>query len=62
MAKTARELNREPPMMKFFRVMGQLFPAWGQKQDEAWESGVALLRRSEATRCASVPVGGAPEL
>ena len=48
MAKTARELNREPGMMKAFRVIGQMFPAWGQKQDKAWESGVALLRRSGA--------------
>jgi methyltransferase (TIGR00027 family) len=46
MAKTACELNREPQTMKVFRVISQMFPAWGQKQDQAWESGVALLRRS----------------
>lgn len=46
MAKTASELRREPGMMKFFRIIGQMFPAWGQKQRKAWESGVALLRRS----------------
>lgn len=48
MAKTARELNREPQMMKVFRVIGQMFPAWSQKQAQAWESGVALLRRNGA--------------
>jgi methyltransferase (TIGR00027 family) len=49
MAKTARELNREPRMMKVFRVIGQMFPDWNQKQEQAWESGVALLRRGRAT-------------
>jgi O-methyltransferase involved in polyketide biosynthesis len=47
-AKTARGLNREPRMMKVFRVMGQMFPALSQKRDQAWESGIALLRRSGA--------------
>jgi hypothetical protein len=31
-------------MMKFFRIIGQVFPGWGAKQRKIWESGVALLR------------------
>lgn len=46
MARTARKVNREPGMMKFFRVLGQVFPGWGEKQNKLWESGVALLRRA----------------
>lgn len=46
MAKTARALKREPGMMKFFRTMAQVFPAWGEKQRKLWEGGVALLRRA----------------
>jgi methyltransferase (TIGR00027 family) len=45
MAQTAYKMNREPGMMKVFRVIGQIFPAWGSKQSKLWESGVALLRR-----------------
>jgi len=43
---TARKVNREPGMMRFFRILGQAFPAWGEKQNKMWESGVALLRRA----------------
>jgi methyltransferase (TIGR00027 family) len=46
MAQTARKLNREPRMMKVFRAIGEMFPTWNEKQGKAWESGVALLRRS----------------
>jgi len=46
MASTARKLNREPGMMKFFRILGQAFPGWNEKQSKLWESGVALLRRA----------------
>jgi methyltransferase (TIGR00027 family) len=46
MAQTAREVNREPGMMKMFRFIGQMFPGWGEKQRKAWESGVAVLRRA----------------
>ena len=46
MALTARKVNREPGMMRFFRILGQAFPAWGEKQNKMWESGVALLRRA----------------
>jgi methyltransferase (TIGR00027 family) len=45
MAKTARTMNREPGMMKTFRIVGQMFPEWSKKQATLWESGVALLRR-----------------
>jgi len=45
MAQTARQMNREPGMMKVFRVIGRVLPGWGQKQNKIWESGVALLRR-----------------
>ena len=46
MAQTAREMNREPRMMKVFRVIGEMFPTWSEKQGKAWESGVAILRRA----------------
>jgi methyltransferase (TIGR00027 family) len=46
MASTAKKLNREPGMMKFFRILGQAFPRWNEKQSKVWESGVALLRRA----------------
>jgi len=46
MAQTARQGNREPGMMKVFRIIGQVFPGWGAKQGKVWESGVALLRRA----------------
>jgi methyltransferase (TIGR00027 family) len=46
MAMTARKVNREPAMMKFFRILGQALPGWGEKQSKLWESGVALLRRA----------------
>jgi methyltransferase (TIGR00027 family) len=46
MAQTARQVNREPGMMKVFRIIGQVFPGWGAKQGKVWESGVALLRRA----------------
>jgi methyltransferase (TIGR00027 family) len=46
MSQTARQVNREPGMMKFFRIIGQAFPGWGAKQSKTWESGVALLRRA----------------
>jgi methyltransferase (TIGR00027 family) len=45
MARTAKEMNREPGMMKMFRIIGGMFPGWGEKQGKLWESGVALLRR-----------------
>jgi methyltransferase (TIGR00027 family) len=46
MAQTAHRMKREPGMMKVFRLLGQAFPGWGQKQAKLWESGVALLRRA----------------
>jgi methyltransferase (TIGR00027 family) len=46
MAQTAREMNREPRMMKVFRVIGEMFPTWSEQQGKVWESGVALLRRT----------------
>jgi methyltransferase (TIGR00027 family) len=46
LSQTARELNREPPIMKLFRFIGELYPSWGQMQAQLWESGVALLRRA----------------
>jgi methyltransferase (TIGR00027 family) len=46
MSQTARQMNREPGMMKVFRIIGQLFPGWGAKQRKIWESGVVLLRRA----------------
>jgi len=46
MSQTAREMKREPGMMKIFRTLGQVFPDWGKKQEKMWESGVALLRRA----------------
>ena len=46
MSRTAREMKREPGMMKVFRTLGQVFPGWGKKQQKVWESGVALLRRA----------------
>jgi len=46
MSQTARQMNREPGMMKVFRIIGQVFPGWGAKQRRTWESGVALLRRA----------------
>src|ERR1022692_219634 len=42
MSQTARQMNREPGMMKVFRIIGQVFPGWGAKQRRTWESGVAL--------------------
>jgi len=45
MAKNAWKMNREPGMMRVFRIIGQTFPGWGKKQEKIWESGVALLRR-----------------
>ena len=45
-AKTAREVNREPGIMKFFRKVGEVFPSWGAKQRSLWESGMAILRRA----------------
>jgi len=45
MAQNAHNMNREPGMMRVFRLIGQAFPGWGQKQNKIWESGVALLRR-----------------
>ena len=44
-AQTAYKMNREPGMMKAFRVIGDIFPGWGAKQAKIWESGMALLRR-----------------
>ena len=55
MSQTAQPMNREPGMMKFFRIIGQAFSGWGAKQRRTWESGVALLRRgieSGMFRCA----------
>jgi methyltransferase (TIGR00027 family) len=46
MAFTAWKVNREPGMMKVLRILGQVFPGWGEKQKKMWESGVALLRRA----------------
>ena len=46
MSRTAREMKREPGMMKVLRALGQVFPGWGKKQEKMWESGVALLRRA----------------
>ena len=45
MAETAREVHREPAMMKAMAFMGKLFPSWRAKQSKEWESGVAVLRR-----------------
>jgi methyltransferase (TIGR00027 family) len=45
MALTAQKMNREPGVMKIFRIVGDIFPSWGAKQAKIWESGVALLRR-----------------
>ena len=46
MSQTAQPMNREPGMMKFFRIIGQAFSGRGAKQRRTWESGVALLRRA----------------
>jgi hypothetical protein len=46
LSQTAQPMNREPGMMKFFRIIGQAFSGWGAKQRRTWESGVALLRRA----------------
>lgn len=46
MASTAHKLQRAPGMMKFFRILGQAFPGWNEKQSRLWESGVPLLRRA----------------
>ena len=46
MSQTAHRMNREPGMMRVFRIIGQVFPGWGAKQRKIWESGVALLRRA----------------
>ena len=45
MAETAREVHREPAMMKAMAFMGKLFPSWRARQSNEWESGVAVLRR-----------------
>jgi methyltransferase (TIGR00027 family) len=47
MAQTAREVHREPGMMKVMGFLGQMFPSWREKQNKEWESGVALLRRNQ---------------
>ena len=45
MALTARRMNREPGLMKFFGLIARMFPNWGEQQQKLWEGGVALLRR-----------------
>jgi methyltransferase (TIGR00027 family) len=45
MALTARRMNREPGLMKFFGLIARMFPNWGEQQRKLWEGGVALLRR-----------------
>lgn len=45
MAETAREVHREPRMMKAMRLVGKMFPSWREKQNKQWESGVAVLQR-----------------
>jgi methyltransferase (TIGR00027 family) len=46
LADTAHRLNREPPIVKLCRCLGELHPWWGKMQGSGWESGVALLRRA----------------
>jgi methyltransferase (TIGR00027 family) len=47
MAQAAREVHREPGTMKIMGFIGQMFPSWREKQNKEWESGVALLQRSQ---------------